>query len=87
MESLVEVAVEITEADIEHGEVGDASLCPVALALRRMYPNATVIEAADPVVIGNEEFTAGDDMLAFIERVDNYEHVSAETVHMFGPYA
>jgi hypothetical protein len=81
------IAVEITEWDIEHGEVAHCGKCPVALALRRMYPDADLIEVAEPVVVGDEEFTPGDDMLAFIGRFDNYEHVTAETVHMFGPYS
>jgi hypothetical protein len=83
------VAVEITQKDIDNGVKMECLMCPVALALDKMYPDL-VASVDDRCVrlfkMGHcrsvKRFKPCDDMLKFIVHFDSNLPVTPRTVYM-----
>jgi hypothetical protein len=81
------VAVKITQDDIDKGIPKQCCECPVAIALKRMYPHTFFVNVNFfHVNLYNrasvQEFTMCEDMFKFTVEFDNGQPVVPMTVHM-----
>ena len=64
--------VNVTEEDIVRGKRGDCSLCPIALAVGRLFPKATYISVqSNKIAVDDTEFFVPNSAIAFIGRFDH----------------
>ena len=91
-----ELVVEVTQEDIDHGVIGDADMCPIALAVKRVAPgNVHEVIVFDQVFItyrnncgteGTEQFKASTpvDAFRFVVDFDEARPVSPFTFTLKG---
>jgi len=65
-----EIEVEITKSDVENGLKGSPTHCPVALALRREFPNKEISVSISALYLGNTEYWGGFRLTKQIQNFD-----------------
>jgi len=63
--------IAVTAEHIDQGKLGDPSKCPVALALREHFPDATISVLCDDMWIGEWTGTTPSEVAAFIDAFDH----------------
>lgn len=62
--------IEVTREDIDHGLAGSCGSCPVALAIRRRFPDGWVRVGIRCVYAGGRAYHLPSGAIEFIERFD-----------------
>ncbi len=67
----------VSKKDIKNGERGEATSCPIALALKRKFKTENVsVGGSDDITINNILFTDGQRVSEFVRDFDNGADVS-----------
>lgn len=81
------IEVEVTEDDINNGERGRPSSCPIALACRRLFPLDLVSVGSNFVTISNREtftqYKLSIDGKIFVEDFDHRKPVAPATISLY----
>lgn len=62
--------ITVTQEDITNGFPGSYTSCPVALALRRVFPEEGVDVDSDSLIIGDREVETSEAVGGFMEEFD-----------------
>jgi hypothetical protein len=68
--------IQITQSDIDQGHRGSPFGCPVARAIRRYFPNCSVLVGGAYIFINNSSRTITDSTRKFIDAYDTEKPVS-----------
>lgn len=64
------LTIDVTQEDIHHGTPGDCEDCPVALAIRRIFPNCSVKVEGDVIEIDGSTVGAPAMVESFVDDFD-----------------
>ena len=65
------MTIQMIQRDIDNGEPGVCSSCPIALAIKRTFGLQNNVEVSDFIWVQNRVYRITEKIFRFIERFDN----------------
>ena len=74
----------VSKIHIQDGKRGNPGLCPIALALKALYPDEYITVGATYAFVGSKEFQLDDSAVEALSKYDKFGRMKPQQVTLLG---